>query len=204
MKILLVDDNTLLLDGLSNLLAKSAYEVVEKAHTIEEALKYFDETEFDILVTDFNIVDDNGLILIRKVKQIYPNLKIIVLSMHDEAHLIKEILKEGVDGYVLRKETHHELVEALDKVKKGKIYLSNEINDLIHNALNHTDDTLKLTEKEREVLKLIANNHSKKGIATVMHLSDRSVNTICRSLFKKTKTTSIVSLLKFSYANNLV
>lgn len=204
MKILLVDDHALLLDGLSNLLAKSAHAVAETAKTVEDALNYFQETEFDILITDFNIIDDNGLILIRKVKQVYPNLKIIVLSMHDEAHLIQEILKEGIEGYVLKKETHHELVQALDSVKKGKIHLNDEINELIHNALNHKDETLKLTEKETEVLKLIANNHSKKGIATVMHLSDRAVNSICRNLFKKTKTSSIVSLLKFSYANNLV
>ena len=74
MKILLVDDQEILMDGIANLLSKSAYEVVEKANSVDEALSYFNETEFDILIADYNIVDDNGLILIRKVKQVYPGL----------------------------------------------------------------------------------------------------------------------------------
>ena len=204
MKILLVDDHAILMDGIANLLAKSAGELVEKANTVSDALKYFTETEFDILITDFNMVDDNGLILIRKVKKIFPNIKIIVLSMHDEAHLIQEILKEGIDGYVLKRDSHHDLIEALESVDKGKIFLSDKINKVINDALNYKDENLKLTEKEHVVLNLIANNFSKKDIAVEMHLSNRSVNTHCKNLFKKTKTSSIVGLLKFAYANNLV
>jgi two-component system nitrate/nitrite response regulator NarL len=204
MKILLVDDHSILLDGVSTLLTKSAYEVVKKAHNVDEALTYFKETEFDILITDFNIVDDNGLVLIRKLKHIYPNLKIIVLSMQDEAHLIKEILKDGVNGHVLKKENHHNLVTALDLVDKEEVYLSDELTNIIHNALEHTNDNVKLNKKESRVLKLIANNYTKKEIGAEIKASDRSVNTLCKSLFKKTKTTSIVGLLKFAYAHNMV
>ena len=204
MKILLVDDHSILLDGVSTLLTKSAYEVVNKAHNIDEALTYFKETEFDILITDFNIVDDNGLVLIRKLKHIYPNLKIIVLSMQDEAHLIKEILKDGVNGHVLKKENHHNLITALDLVDKEEVYLSDELTNIIHNALEHTNDKVILNKKESRVLKLIANNYTKKEIGAEIKASDRSVNTLCKSLFKKTKTTSIVGLLKFAYAHNMV
>ena len=101
MKILLVDDQAILMDGIANLLSKSAHEVVEKANTVDEALKYFNETEFDILIADYNIIDDNGLVLIRKVKDVYPNMKLIVLSMHDEIHLVEEILKDQINGHVI-------------------------------------------------------------------------------------------------------
>ena len=204
MKILLVDDHSILMDGIANLLAKSAHEVVEKAHTVDDALNYFKETEFDILITDFNIIDDNGLVLIRKVKEIYPNLKIIVLNMHDEAHLIQEILKENVNGYVLKKDTNHNLLEALEKVEKGEVFISDEINNIINNAISQQTSSIKLTEKETMVLQLISKNFSKSEIGPEMELSDRSVNSLCRSLFKKTKTSSIVSLLRFAYANNMV
>jgi two-component system nitrate/nitrite response regulator NarL len=204
MKILLVDDQAILMDGIANLLSKSAYEVVEKANSIEDALKYFNETEFDILIADYNIIDDNGLILIRKVKQVYPNLKLIVLSMHDETHLAEEILKDEINGHVINKNAHHDLVEALNQIEKGKIQISDEINRIINHALEPKLDVIKLTEKENAVLQLIANNFSKKDIGEEMSISDRSVNTLCRNLFKKTKTTSIVGLLKYAYANNLV
>lgn len=204
MKILLVDNQAILMDGIANLLSKSAYEVVEKANSIGEALKYFNETEFDILIADYNIIDDNGLILIRKVKQVYPNLKLIVLSMHDETHLVEEILKDEINGHVINKNSHHDLVEALNQIEKGKIQISEEINKIINHALEPKEDVIKLTEKEDAVLKLIANNFTKDEIGSEMAISDRSVNTLCRNLFKKTKTSSIVGLLKYAYANNLV
>ncbi len=204
MKILLVDDHSILLDGVSTLLTKSAYEVVNKAHNIDEALTYFKETEFDILITDFNIVDDNGLVLIRKLKHIYPNLNIIVLSMQDEAHLIKEILKDGVNGHVLKKENHYDLISALSLLEKDEIFLNEELTEIIDHALNHSNDDISLSEKETHVLQLIANNYTKKEIGAELNTSDRSVNTLCRSLFKKTKTSSIVGLLKFAYAHNMV
>lgn len=204
MKVLLVDDQAILMDGIANLLSKSAYEVVEKANSIDDALRYFNETEFDILIADYNIIDDNGLILIRKVKQVYPNLKLIVLSMHAETHLAEEILKHEINGQVIDKTSHPDLIEALNKIEKGKIQINKEINKIIHNALDPGKETIKLTEKEDTVLKLIANNYTKKEIGSEMAISDRSVNTLCRNLFKKTKTTSIVGLLKFAYANNLV
>lgn len=204
MKVLLVDNQAILMDGIANLLSKSAYEVVDKANSVDEALQYFNETEFDILIADYNVIDDNGLILIRKAKQVYPALKIIVLSMNDEIHLAEEILKEELNGHVISKDSHHDLVEALNKIEKGKIQLSEEVHRIIMQSLEQKPDKIKLSEKEDSVLKLIANNYTKKEIGTEMNISDRSVNTLCRNLFKKTKTSSIVGLLKFAYANNLV
>lgn len=204
MKILLVDNHEILLDGIAQLLSKSVNEVVERAKTIEDALEYFDTTEFDILIADYNVIDDNGLVLIRKVKQIYPNLKLIVLNMNDEAHLVEEILKEGTSSHKLSKKAHHDLSEALTAIKKGKIQISDKINTIIQHAVTQQNHSFNLTEKEQTALNLIARNYSKKEIGEEMKLSERSVNTVCRSLFKKTKTSSIVGLLKYAYANNLV
>lgn len=204
MKILLVDNKTILLDGISNLLEKSALELVEKAHSIDEALQYFEETEFDILISDFNLIDDNGLELIRKVKKIYPNLKIIVLSMHDEAHLAQEIIKEGVNGYLLKKDAHLDLVEALVSIDKEKVYLSDEINQIIIKALDNSNEDDLLTDKEHEVLKHIAENDDTDKIAECLSISKRTVEARRKSLFKKTKTSTNVGLLKYAYANNLI
>jgi DNA-binding NarL/FixJ family response regulator len=124
--------------------------------------------------------------------------------MHDETHLVEEILKDEVNGHVINKNSHHDLVEALNHIEKGKIQINEEINKIIHHALEPKEDAVNLTIKEDTVLRHIANNLTKKEIGEKMAISDRSVNTLCRNLFKKTKTTSIVGLLKYAYANNLV
>ena len=204
MKILFVDKQEILLDGIANLLAKSAHDLVENANTIGDALNYFSEAEFDILITDFNLVDDNGLALIRKVKKIYPKLKIIVLSMRDEAHLVEEILKNGSDNYVLENDTHHNLIEALDSIDKGKIILNEEINKILLGQASQSKKVKPLTAREKEVLRLISDEHSSKDIANELAISEKTVESHRKNIFKKTKTSSEIGLLKYAYANNLI
>ena len=204
MKILFVDKQEILLDGIAKLLAKSAHELVEKANTIDDALTYFSEAEFDILITDFNLVDDNGIELIRKVKRIYPKLKIIVLSMRDEAHLAKEILKGKLNGDVLEKESHYDLIEALEDIEKGKILLNDDITKILTQALEQNINNQLLTVREKEILRLISNNLSTKEISEELSVTEKTVKTHRKNIFKKTKTSSIVGLLKYAYANNLI
>ena len=204
MKILLVDDHAILLDGISQLLEKSASELVEKANTVDEALHYFAEADFDILITDFNLIDNNGLDLIRKVKKIYPSLKIIVLSMHDEANLVHEILKSEVSGKILKKDSHHDLVEAIEDFSKGKAYLSEDINKILHSALNQKEGDKVITKREQEVLQMLANKQSSEEIAEELSISIKTLDTHRKNIFKKTKTESLEGLLKFAYANNLI
>ena len=204
MKILFVDKQEILLDGIANLLAKSAHDVVENANTIGDALNYFSEAEFDILITDFNLVDDNGLALIRKVKKIYPRLKIIVLSMRDEAQLVEEILKNGSDNYVLEDDTHHNLIEVLDSIDKGKIILNEEINKILLGRTSQSKKVKPLTAREKEVLKLVSDEHSSKEIANELAITEKTVESHRKNIFKKTKTSSEIGLLKYAYANNLI
>ena len=149
MKILFVDKQEILLDGIANLLAKSAHDLLEHTNSIDDALNYFSEAEFDILIADFNLVDDNGIELIRKVKMIYPKLKIIVLSMHDEAHLAKEIIKGRLNGDVLEKESHYDLIEALEDIEKGKILLNDEITKILTQSLEQNINNQLLTVREK-------------------------------------------------------
>ena len=204
MKILFVDEKEILLDGIANLLAKSATELVENANTIDDALNYFSDVEFDILITDFNLVDDNGLNLIRKAKKIYPKLKIIVLSMHDEAHLIKEILNKGENNYILKKGSHQHLVEALEASDKSKVIINEDINKIILGALNQNKKSKLLSNREKEVLTLISNEHTTEEIAQKLSITEKTSEGHYKSLLKKTKTSSVIGLLKYTYANNLI
>jgi DNA-binding NarL/FixJ family response regulator len=124
--------------------------------------------------------------------------------MHDEVHLVKEILKAGVNGYVLKKDTHRELLSAIRDVKESKIYLSSDINKMLITNLNNPDEGKLLTDREREILKLIAKEYTNKNIAEALFISERTVETHRKNIFKKTGTNSLVGLIKFAYANNLI
>ncbi|MFN3800801.1 response regulator [Belliella pelovolcani] len=205
MKIFLVDDHAILLDGIKSILEKEpTLKVIGEANTAEVALEFIKQNEVDLLITDFNLPEMDGLALVRLVKKISPITKIIMLSMHDEVHLVKEILKEGINGYILKNDSHKELLSAIAAVDAGKIYLSNDINKIIINSLQFPDEERMLTDREREILKLIAMEFSNRDIADQLFISERTVETHRKNIFRKTKTNSLVGLIKFAYANNLI
>ncbi|WP_370088759.1 response regulator [Ekhidna sp.] len=205
MKIFLTDDHAILLGGLIKILsAEDDLEVVGSAGSVKETLDSLTQKTIDLLITDYNLPDDDGLTLVRRVKQKYPDIKIIVLSMHDEAHLIKEILKEGVDGYILKKDSHEELVSAVRAVGNGKVYLSSDVNSMLMKGLNGTGEQKLLTDREREILKLIAKEYTNRDMAEELFISERTVETHRKNIFRKTGTNNLVGLIKFAYANNLI
>ena len=204
MKILLVDDHAILSDGVRSLLEREGYEVAFQADSAERALDFLKKNEVDLIITDFNMPGMDGLSLIHVVKSINQNIKLIVLSMHDEVHLVKEILKAGVNGYVLKKDTQSELLQAIREVQSGKVFLSNDINKLLIVNLQNPDEGKLLTDREREILKLIAREYTNKQIAEELFISERTVETHRKNIFKKTGTNSLVGLIKFAYANNLI
>ena len=205
MKILLVDDHTILLDGVKSLLSQEDdLAVVGQAASAEEALEFLKKNEVDLIITDYSMPGMDGLSLLNTVKRVAPNTKIILLSMHDEVHLVKEILKAGVNGYVLKNDTHKELLNAIHDVRRGKVYLSSDVNKMLITNLNNPDEGKLLTDREREILKLIAKEYTNKDIAEELFISERTVETHRKNIFKKTGTNSLVGLIKFAYAYNLI
>jgi|TARA_R110000822_G_scaffold176662_3_gene316570 DNA-binding NarL/FixJ family response regulator len=205
MKILLVDDHSILLDGLKKLIEEDEMlSVVDAVGSVPEAIRSIDKHKPDLVITDYNLGDDDGLSLVQKSKRLFPDMKFIILSMHDEAHLVKEILKEGVNGYVLKKDTKEELIEAIYAVRGGKMYMSTDINAMLVKSLYEPDEGKLLTSREREILKLISQEYSNKQIAEELFISERTVETHRKNIFRKTKTNSLVGLIKFAYANNLI
>lgn len=205
MKILLVDDHTILSDGVKSLLApEDDLQIVGQTGSAEAALEFLKKQDVDLIITDYSMPGMDGLSLLNTVKRVAPNTKIIMLSMHDEVHLVKEILKAGINGYVLKKDTHKELLNAIRDVKNGKVYLSSDVNKMLITNLNNPDEGKLLTDREREILKLIAKEYTNKDIAEELFISERTVETHRKNIFKKTATNSLVGLIKFAYANNLV
>lgn len=205
MKIFITDDHAVLVGGLEKIIGEEdEFKIVGTAGSVKETLEKLTRIKVDLLITDYNLPDDDGLTLVRIVRRKYPDTKILVLSMHDEAHLVKEILKEGIVGYIIKKDSHKELVDAIYAIRAGKTYLSSDINKMLIQGLNGQDDQKLLTEREREILKLIAKEYTTKQIAEALFISERTVETHRKNILRKTKTNNLIGLIKFAYANNLI
>ncbi len=203
--ILLVDDHRILLDGVKNLLANSAdFEVTGTATTGKEALQLLKSNEYDIMVTDYELPELTGLELIKAAKSVLPEMKIIVLSMHDDPAVVKELLRTGIQGYILKKDTHKTLTDALHKVVANKRYLSDEISDMLIQLADEPDERGALTTREVEILRLVAKEYSSRQIAEILFISERTVETHRKNILKKTGATNLVGLIKYAYANNLI
>ena len=124
--------------------------------------------------------------------------------MHDEPAIVREAIRMGVNGYLLKNIQQAELKEALRKIYSGLIYVSAEITTqlLQHPGSNQNESAL--TDRELEVLALITKENSNKQIAEKMHISERTVETHRKNIFRKTGTTSLVGLVKYAYSNNLI
>lgn len=203
-KLLIVDDHRIVLDGLKSLFDKdSQFEIIGVANTAEEALRFLQDAQPDILLTDYSLPGLTGLELAVVVKEKYPLVKRVILSMHDEGLLVKQVLKEGVDGYLLKSIQQSELKLALFQIMDGFPYISPEITRMMLAKMNEKPGEL-LSERERQVLNLIAKEFSNKQIAEQLFISERTVETHRKNIFRKTNTTSLVGLIKYAFANKLI
>lgn len=205
MKIFLVDDHSILLEGIRSLLEKeNGIEVAGHAASAEEALSFLERQQVDLLICDLSLPGMNGLSLIRQVKRISPNSKIIVLTMHDEAHIVREILREGVDGYLLKRDSHSELLIAIKRVRHDEVYLSQGLNKVLISTVVDTGHGTYLTGREKEILKLLAADLSNKEIAAKLHISQRTVETHRKNLLRKTGSNSVVGLINYAHAHKIL
>jgi DNA-binding NarL/FixJ family response regulator len=204
--LVLVDDHHIVLDGLVSLFEQDPeFLVMAALHSGEEVLESLKSQQPQILLTDYSLPGISGLDFVRQVRKNYPAVKIILLSMHDEAHIIKPLLKEGVEGYLLKNIQHAELKTAIRHVAQGLPYVSPEVTRLLMEEMNKPKEEPELlTERELDVLRLIAKEYSNKEIAEKLFISERTVETHRKNIFRKTKTSSLVGLIKFAYEFKLI
>lgn len=205
MKLLLVDDHAIVTDGLQVLLQnEEGFTIVEKLVSGNFALAYLKQNEVDLMITDYSMPDMDGLTLVKQSKALRPELKIIVLSMHDEATMIKDMLSAGVDGYVLKKYAQQELLNAIQAVSNGRQFWSAEVNRALLTALQPQESENHITERELEVLKLLAQELTSKQIAEKLFISERTVETHRKNLMRKTGANNAIGLVRYAYSHKLL
>jgi DNA-binding NarL/FixJ family response regulator len=210
-RLLIVDDHQMLLDGIRALLQDvPSFQIVAEAHNGNQALEELKKTPVDIVVTDISMPDMNGIELTQKIKSDYPDIKVLTLSMFSEKQTIREMVDAGVSGYILKNTGKEELVGALTKIASGGIYFGDEVTNEMMRMMSDNDreqekkTAVTLTFREKEILKLITKEYSNVQIATELFISERTVETHRKNIFRKTNTKGIVGLIKYAYEYNLI
>ena len=205
MQILLVDDHAILMDGLKFLLMQEENVAgVITAKTVAEAFDLLESHPVDLIISDISVPEEGGVSFIGKVKKYRPDMQVIFLSMHEEPYLVKEALATGAEGYVLKRAAHSELIQAVVEVMAGRMFFSDDIQKILIRQIQFPDDERFLTNREKEILSLIFEEYSNKAIGDKLNISERTVETHRKNIYQKTKTNTVVGLLKFAMENNLV
>jgi DNA-binding NarL/FixJ family response regulator len=211
-RIVLVEDHTILREGLRALLsADPKFEVVGEADDGREAVRRVDKLAPDLVVMDLSMPRMTGMDAIREIKRRHPATKIIALTVHKAEEYLRTTLQAGADGYVLKDATHVELLLAIQNVLKGKTYLSPSVSDtVIEGYLEGKENQIPsprlglLSTREREILKLIAEGYKNKEIAADLFISLKTVEKHRANLMKKLDMHNAAALTTFAIEQGLV
>jgi DNA-binding NarL/FixJ family response regulator len=194
-KLLLIDDHQLFNDGLKSLLSsESNLEIVEQVFEAKNVLLEIHKTAPDLLFLDINLPDQNGIELAKEIQKAFPKVKIILLTMYSDTQIYKEALKIGVDGYILKNSSKQELLKGIEAVMNGKNYFDAKIN---------IGTEFALTEREREIIKLIREGFDSYQIADKVNLSYLTIKTHRRNIHFKLGTSTTPELIKFANENGI-
>ena len=204
-QILLIDDHKILLEGTQRLLSGlELFEVANTASSGQDAIDLIKAHDFDILITDYELPGFSGLEIIRMARSVNPDIKVIVLSMHDDPSVVRELLKENIDSFILKNDTHSSLLQALEKVTNGKKYFSDDISEILVRQINFPSEKSELTMRELEIIKLIARDFSTKQIAQVLFISEKTVETHRKNILRKTDCSSVVGLVNYAHLHKII
>lgn len=211
-RILLVDDHQLIIDGIKGFLEQSEiYQVVGEANSGIDAIRLADVLSPDLILMDIEMPGMSGMQACEEIKRKYPAIKIIIVSMHKEKHLVKKLIEKGADGYLLKTSEKEEVLGAMQKVMEGKSVFSQDVTlSLLGNdepSLNSGSSLpafTQLTEREVEILRNIANGLTNKEIGDQLNISHRTVDTHRTNLMKKLDVKNVAGLIKIAFQEGLI
>ncbi|PKL15989.1 MAG: DNA-binding response regulator [Spirochaetae bacterium HGW-Spirochaetae-5] len=183
-RIFIVEDHPIFRDGISQLINKEDdMIVVGGCETSGECFKYIKENLPDLIIVDITLKDSCGIELTKEIKKTYPNLPVLILSMHEELIFADRVLKAGARGYMTKREATGKVIEAIRRVLQGKIYICDTMIDhflerSITGGQNFTSSPVeRLSEREFEVFNLIGKGMTNRSIAEVLTVSTNTIST---------------------------
>ena len=202
-KIFIVDDHPLVREWLANLIAKNSdLTVCGEAEDAPAALEGIAETQADLAIIDLSLGSGSGIDLIRSIRSSFPEVAMIVLSMHDERVYAERIIRAGARGYVMKRESTKKIIDAIHEVLRGNLYLSKEMTELLVEKFMSSDPgrvglpIAQLSDRELEVFKLIGQGYEINEIAKMLNVNHKTIHTYSTRIREKLKLDSSAELLR--------
>ena len=209
--VILADDHMIIRDGLRALLGRQPdMEVVAEADNGRTALKHVKELSPDVVIMDIGMRELNGIDATRQIVKISPGIKVLALSMYSDKRFVKEMLKAGASGYMLKDSAFNELIDAIRVIVDNKIYISPGVagvvmDDYLGNSPER-DGSIRalLTSRELEVLQLMAEGKSTKQIALSLNLSTKTIESHRNKVMQKIDVSNIADLTKYAIREGII
>ena len=209
LKIFIVDDHQILIDGIESMLKGVAeFEVVGKTLDGNLALDFLSQNHVDILLTDLYMPKMTGMELTRRVKKQFPEVKVLALSVSYDVSIVHDLMDAGISGFIIKTIGRDELIEAIQQIAKGNVYFSREVSNEILRSLSTRNDAeeenYRLTEREIEIVKHLAQEYSNSEMAKKLCISERTVETHRKNIYRKTNTKTVLGLIKYATERKLI
>lgn len=204
----IVDDHSLIINGLLKMLQNEpAYQVLFTVQNGVDLLQKLSKQMPDVLLLDIELPDTNGIDLCKKLLTLYPKLTVIALTNHDDVVYVRKMMRNGAMGYLLKGTEKESLLQAIETVAAGEQYIDRQIEQhILQQSIHGRKATayVKLTNREIEILTLIANEYSNQEIADKLFLSVRTVESHRHSLNQKLNIKTTAGLVKEAYLRGLI
>lgn len=206
-KVLIADDHEILRYGISTFLSSADnIEIVGEASSGEECIELFKEKKPDVCVLDISMPDKDGIETTKAIREIDPDVKVLILSMHIDKLLLDKVLEAGINGYLLKDTEKTEILHGIESIAKGQQVFSNPISELITKSYLNGGKTPhdSITSRELEVLQLIVEGYSSKLIADKLDISPRTVDTHRGNIMQKLNIPNAAGLVRYAMEHDLV
>lgn len=207
LRIFIVEDHAIVRRGMRALLEEQdAWEVCGEADNGRDAIASIDRLRPDVVIADYQLPSLNGLDITRHVARSLPKCQVLVYTMHEEEDLIREMLEAGARGFLLKSDTDTELIAAVRSLSHHHPYFSSHVSETLLSSFLYQRPTsgTHLTAREREVIQMIAQGLSNKGIAMALDVSVKTVESHRASAMRKTSARSTADLTRYAIRNKLV
>ncbi len=212
-RILVADDHEIVRRGLRALLeAQPNWEIVAEAITGREAIDQARQTTPDVAIIDVGMPELNGLEATRQILKVLPQTEVLILTMHENEQIVREVLDAGARGYVLKSDAGRDLVAAVEALCQHRTFFSSKISELLLTSYirhpergePHESPRGRLTAREREIVQLLAEGKSNKEVAASLNISIKTAETHRTNIMNKLDLRSITELVRYAVRNNIV
>lgn len=209
-KVVIVDDHALIREGIKKLLElEESFEIQALAGDGLEALEIIEAQKPDVVLLDINMPNMNGIDCLKQIKSDFPETKVIMLTIHEDAEYLIETINIGAEGYVLKDADVSSLIKAIQKVVQGEVYIHPTLSGILvreYKSKNkNLDDVMgnNLTKREYEVIRLISRGYNNKEIAVELFISEKTVKNHVSNIFKKIKVTDRTQAALYAIKHNI-